>query len=66
MTHIVCLCVHMQLAECLLEKEVLNYKDIVEILGPIPYEKKIHQHHELQDMWFGNPAHIPTWHTTLL
>ena len=41
-----------QLAECLLEKEVLNYKDMVDILGPIPYEKKFHHHHELQDMWY--------------
>lgn len=40
-----------QLAEILLEKEVLNYKDIVEILGPLPHEKKFHLHHELQDMW---------------
>ena len=44
----------MQLAEILFEKEVLNYKDIVDILGPIPYEKKFHQHHELQDMWCKN------------
>jgi hypothetical protein len=31
---------------------VLNYKDIVELIGDMPFTKKFHQHHaELQDLW---------------
>ena len=39
-----------QLAEVLLEKEVLNYRDMVD-LGPMPFEKKFHHHQELADLW---------------
>ena len=42
-----------KLAEQLLEKEVLNYKDIVKVIGEMPFTKKHHQHHtELQDLWY--------------
>lgn len=40
-----------QLAEVLLEKEVLNYRDMVDLLGPMPFEKKFHHHQELADLW---------------
>ena len=40
-----------QLAEALLEQEVLNYKDLVELLGPLPYHKPHHHTAELSDMW---------------
>lgn len=40
-----------QLAEILLEKEVLNYEDIVAVLGPLPHNKTAKTHLELQDMW---------------
>ena len=41
-----------QLAEQLLKKEVLKNKDIVKVIGEIPFSKKHHQYHtELQDLW---------------
>lgn len=41
-----------QLAEVLLKREVLNYSDIVDLLGPMPFEKKFLQHNqELADLW---------------
>jgi spastic paraplegia protein 7 len=40
-----------KLAEALLEQEVLNYKDLVELLGPLPYHKPHHHTAELSDMW---------------
>ncbi len=41
-----------QVAENLLEKEVLNYKDLVRLVGEMPHSKKFHQHHsELADLW---------------
>ena len=41
----------LQLAEALLEREVLNYSDIVELLGPMPHAKKLHHQHKLADLW---------------
>ena len=40
-----------QLAEALLEREVLNYSDIVELVGPLPHHKPFHHHQELADLW---------------
>lgn len=40
-----------QLAEALLEREVLNYPDIVELLGPLPYQKTHLHSQDLSDMW---------------
>lgn len=42
-----------QLAEVLLEKEVLNYRDMVDLLGPMPFEKKFHHYQELADLWWN-------------
>ena len=40
-----------QLAEALLEREVLNYTDMVELLGPLPHSKAHLHSPELADMW---------------
>ena len=40
-----------QLAEVLLEREVLNYRDMVDVVGPMPFEKKFRHHQELADLW---------------
>ena len=40
-----------QLADALLEREVLNYDDLVQLLGPLPHDKPHHNTHELADMW---------------
>lgn len=40
-----------QLAKALLEREVLNYSDLVELLGPLPYSKTHLHSKELVDMW---------------
>lgn len=40
-----------KLAKALLEREVLNYSDLVELLGPLPYSKAHLHSKELVDMW---------------
>ena len=40
-----------QLAEALLQREVLNYSDLVDLLGPLPHNKTQRHSHELADMW---------------
>ena len=41
----------MQFAVQLLEKEVLNYADILTILGPMPFDKKRHHLTNLEELW---------------
>ncbi|XP_019849889.1 PREDICTED: paraplegin-like [Amphimedon queenslandica] len=40
-----------KLAKALLEKEVLNYKDLVKLLGPMPYQKEHHHYKDLNNIW---------------
>ncbi len=40
-----------KVAASLLEKEVVNYKDLVDLIGPMAHEKRLHQHSELAEMW---------------
>ncbi|XP_064399044.1 paraplegin-like [Halichondria panicea] len=40
-----------KVAVSLLEKEVVNYKDLVDLIGPMAHEKRLHQHSELAEMW---------------
>lgn len=41
----------LQLAKALLVKEVLNYKDLVKLLGPMPYQKEHHHYKDLSNIW---------------
>ncbi len=38
-------------AAALLDREVVNYKDLVELIGPMKHEKRLQQHSELAEMW---------------
>lgn len=46
-----------RVAAALLDREVVNYKDLVELIGPMKYKKRIQQHSELAEIWTSRYSH---------